>query len=60
LGLQLKYSLTKVQNFVGSSKSCVKKALIDHCMISQYHPKVDVLTKWMVQMMKWGLQKYGV
>jgi len=25
LGLQLKYSLMKVQNFVGSSKSCVKR-----------------------------------
>jgi hypothetical protein len=33
LGLQPKFSLTKVQNFVGNLKRC-EKALIDHHMTS--------------------------
>jgi hypothetical protein len=34
--------------------------LINHCTISQDDPKANMLTEWMVQMMKWGLQKYGI
>jgi len=37
-----------------------EKALINHRMISQDHLEVDGLAKQMVQMVKWGLQKYGL
>jgi hypothetical protein len=37
-----------------------EKTLINHYTISQNHPKADGLAKQMVQMVKQGLQKYGL
>jgi hypothetical protein len=31
-----------------------------HCTTSQDHLEVDMLVEWMVQMIKWGLWKYGL
>jgi len=36
-----------------------EKALIDHCTTSITHPETNGLM-WMVQMVKLGLQKYGL
>lgn len=50
-------ALTKVftnegTKICGEFHEFCEKALIDHCMISQDHPKANMLTEWMVQMMK--------
>ncbi len=36
-----------------------EKTSIDHCTTSRDHPDIDELAKRIVQMVKWGLQKYG-
>jgi hypothetical protein len=46
--------------FHGEFQELCEKTLINHCTISQNHFKVDMLVEWMVQMMKQGLQKYGI
>jgi len=56
----LKYSLTKVQNSMGNSKNYVKKHLLIICTTSWNHFEIDKLAKWMVQIVKQGLQKYGL
>jgi len=46
--------------FCGEFQELCEKALINHRMISQDHLEVDGLAKQIVQMVKWGLQKYGL
>ncbi len=46
--------------FRGEFQQSCEKALIDHRTISQKYLEVDMLTKWMVQMVKQGLRKYGI
>jgi hypothetical protein len=50
LGLQLKYSLMKVQNFVGSSKSCVRRHWL---IIAQFHKTILWRTCWLNGWCKW-------
>jgi hypothetical protein len=44
--------------FSGEFQELCEKTLIDHCTTSQDHHEANMLTKQMVQMVKWGLQKY--
>ncbi len=60
LGLHPKFSLTKVHNSMGNSKSCVRKHWLIICLTSQDHLKGNGLAEQMVQMVKWGLRKYGL
>jgi hypothetical protein len=51
-GAPIKILIDEGTKFCGEFQELCEKALVDHCTISQYHPKVDVLTEWIVQMMK--------
>ncbi len=46
--------------FHGEFQELCEKTLINHCTTSWNHSKVDELVEQMVQMMKHGLQKYGI
>jgi hypothetical protein len=48
LGLQPKYSSTKVQNFIVNFKNCVEKKLINHHTTSQNHLELNELGEQMV------------
>jgi hypothetical protein len=45
---------------MGNFKKLCEKTLIDHYTTSRDHLKADKLVEWLVQMVKRGLQKYGL
>jgi len=58
-GVLVKVFTDQSIKYHGEFQELCEKTLIDHHVISWNHPKGDKLVEWMVQMVKWGLWKYG-
>ncbi len=59
-GVLIKVLINQCTKFHGEFQKLCEKSLIDHCTTSQNHPKAYKLVKQTVQMVKRGLQKYGL